>query len=333
MRRDSLFHVASMTKPITSVIALMLLDEGKFILDDSIKEYVPQAADLKVFVREENGKIITEDLKRDITFKDLLTHTSGISASPDKEHPISKLYQESHKIQNESIEDVILDKYFKIPLLHQPGEKWVYGYSHTVLGYILEKISQKSLDELIYEKLLLPLNMKDTGFYIKNKEDIERFTAIHTINSSDLEVSSQNYFNGRDWSQKPKYVSGSYGMISTANDYLKFAKMLLYHGKLNGTQFIKPATLALMTADYLKSSIPRMGPLSKRNGFGFGVSVKCEKTIGQNVGSHGWPGAFSTNYWVDPKSRTIGILLAQHYPYTSQIFRDFEKLVYEALYE
>ncbi len=331
MKRDSLFHIASMTKPMVTVLALILFEEGKFNLDDPITNYVPQAVDLKVYVGIEKGELHTEDLNRDITFRDLLTHTSGISASPDKNHPISKLYQQYQKIESQSIEHVILEKYFKIPLLHQPGEKWAYGYSHTVLGYILEKITQKSLDELIQEKLLNPLNMKETGFYVKNKNDMDHLNQVHTINADKLEVSSHKFFNGKDWSNKSKYVSGSYGLVSTANDYLKFAKMLLNEGKSNGHQFIRPETLTFMTTDHLGRSIPRLGPLSKRNGYGFGVSVKCEKTIGQNVGSHGWPGAFSTNYWIDPKGQTIGILLAQHYPYLSQIFRDFEKLVYDEL--
>lgn len=345
---DSIFRIASMTKPIVSVAALMLYEEGKFSLDDPLSKFIPKAKDLKVFKIEHEGKFLTEELNREVTVRDVFTHTGGFSSLGDLSHPIDKKYSGLFRnVYQKSLAEVI-DIFLDIPLKYQPGYKWDYGYSTDILGYLIEIISGIPLDEFLQERIFNKLGMKDTGFFVPEAKR-NRLAQLYTKNNKRQLIKApedqQRY--GRD---KTKYISGVGGLVSTLSDYMKFTLMLLNNGKLGEIQILNEETIQLMTQDHVlsrnipyvdedsfdllpKNLVALLLESSKGSGFGLGVRV----ILGDNyipVGCHGWGGAFCTDYWVDPKNNIAGIFLSQVFPNFS--FKEYysvsiKKLVYEVL--
>ena len=345
---NTIFRIASMTKPIVSVAALMLFEEGKFSLDDPLSKFMPKAKDLKVFVKEEEGKFITEELNREVTIRDLFTHTGGFSYLGDVNHPVDKkfagLFQEkNHKSLAEAVNAL-----FDVPLLIQPGTIWKYSLSIDILGYLIEILSETPLDRFLEERIFKKLDMKDTGFFVP-EEKWDRLASIYMKNGKGELVKApedqQRY--GRN---KTKLFSGGGGLSSTLADYLKFAVALLNNGKLGEIQLIKEETLQLMTQDHvLLRGIPyinkdsfRLLPkqlekimleITKGTGFGLGVRIILEDGAFP-AGCHGWGGAFTTDYLVDPKNNMVSIFLSQHLPnfsFTENYPITFRKFIYEGV--
>jgi CubicO group peptidase (beta-lactamase class C family) len=349
---DSIYRIASMTKPIVCVAALMLNEEGKFSLDDPLSKYLPKAKQLKVFKEEVDGKIITESMTREVTIFDLFTHTSGFIYPWNPTHPIDKLYSELSGENGENIEKMTLqaaiDKYFDIPLRFQPGTKWRYGISTDILGYLIEVISGQSLDDFLRERIFDKLGMHDTGFFVPAQK-WSRLIPIHTKDAEGHLIKDEDLHSDLA-KTKPIFLSGGGGLVSTLSDYLKFAILLLNKGTFNQKELLKQETVELMISDYMaprKINYIGIDPdefleiheaeatffrnYSEDYGFGLGVQVKIRESS-VPAGIHGWNGTFTTSYWVDPKNQLIEIMFSQFVPnFSYPIFNEFMDLTYKAL--
>lgn len=331
MEPNTIFRIASMTKPITSVAVMMLYEEGYFQLDDPISKFIPEFNDLKVFSSKDSNGIHVVDQIRPMTILDLLTHTSGLTYGLGFGNtPVDSMYSAA-RINSGSLKDMI-QKLAKIPLLYQPGTKWHYSYSADVLGYLVEVISGKPLDVFMRERIFVPLKMKDTDFYVP-KEKINRCAAIFgKSDSAGIRVILRPDINRI--SAPPKLPSGGGGLFSTASDYMAFAQMLLNKGELNGIRLLGSKTVKLMTKNHIADELLPIGE-QYLPGFGFGlgfsVLVDQSKILG-SPGEFGWPGIYNTLFWVDPSEQLICILMTQFSPFLAYpIHREFRVLVYQAI--
>jgi CubicO group peptidase (beta-lactamase class C family) len=345
---DSIFRIASMTKPITVVAALMLYEEGKFSLDDLLSKFIPKAKDLKVFIKEEEGNLITEKLDRELTLLDLFTHTGGISYLADLTHPVDKKFAGLFQDKNhKSLADAV-NALFDVPLLFQPGTKWNYGLSIDILGYVIEILSGMPFDKFLRERIFNKLGMKDTGFFVP-QEKRDRVVPVYTKDSKRrlIQVPENQQSFGVE---KPRILSGGGGLVSTLSDYLKFTVMLLNNGRFKEIRLLKEETIRLMTSDYVisrdipyvnedsfgllpKHLVKLMLEVAEGTGFGLGVRIQLEDGAFP-AGCHGWGGAFSTDYLVDPKNNSVCIFLTQHFPnfsFTESYTTTIRKLIYEGL--
>ena len=348
---DDIYRIASMSKPIVIVAALMLYEQGKFSFDDPLSKFMPKAKQLEVFKEEIDGKIIVEPMTHEVTILDLFTHTSGFIYPWVPTHPIDKLYLEIYGENRVNIQEMTLqaaiDKFFDIPLKYQPGSKWEYGISTDILGYLIEVISGQSLDEFLREQIFDKLGMLDTGFYVT--ENIwPRLIPIH-IKDAEGHLIKNEKKSELD-KTKPSFLSGGDGLVSTLSDYLKFTIMLLNKGTFNQIELLKQKTVELMTSDHMaprginyvgfdpneypdvsESTADSLRKFSEGYGFGMGVQVKIKKNS-VPVGIHGWGGAFNTSYWVDPTNQLIAILFLQFVPsFSYPIHIEFMDLTYKAL--
>ncbi|OLS24736.1 MAG: Esterase EstB [Candidatus Heimdallarchaeota archaeon LC_3] len=346
---ENIFRIASMTKPIVSVAALILFEKGKFVLEDPLSKFIPNAKNLKVYVEKKDDEIIVEDLEREITILDLFTHTSGFIYPMDPNHPVDKqyldLYGSNFEKRNQMTLKELGEGWFKIPLKHQPGIKYTYSVSTDILGYLIQVISGKVLDKFLKEEIFQKLDMVDTDFYVPEDKKA-RLVSIHEINKEGKLLKSKEDIQSfpRD---KRKFLSGGGGLLSTVSDYLKFAKMFLNRGNLNGVQIITEKTYELMISDHIttrniifsvwkREGFPEnlkniIDPDKERNGFGLGVSIQINNEYFPK-GIYSWPGAYTTNFWIDPENKIIGIILSQFIPiFSYPIFHEFEKMTYEAL--
>ncbi|NVM43388.1 MAG: beta-lactamase family protein [Candidatus Lokiarchaeota archaeon] len=349
---DSIFRIASMTKPITVVAALMLYEEGKFSLDDPVSKFIPKAKELRVFSKEEGGKIITEELNKELTILELFTHTSGFSYLADLTHHVDKKFAGLFQDKNHKSLAEAVNALFDVPLLFQPRTKFKYGLSIDILGYLIEILSGMPLDKFLQERIFNKLGMKDTGFFVP-LEKRDRMVRLYTKDSKRRLIpvpETQQSFGVWNSFEKPRIFSGGGGLVSTLSDYLKFTVMLLNNGRFKETRLLKEETIRLMTSDYVISrDIPYVNEDSFRllpkhlvklmlevaEGTGFGLGVKIQLEDGAfPAGCHGWGGAFGTNYLVDPKNNSVCIFLTQHFPdfnLTESYTMRIRKLVYEGL--
>jgi CubicO group peptidase (beta-lactamase class C family) len=336
MSRDTIFRIASMTKPITSVALLTLYDDGLIRLTDPVSKYIPEFDKPTVLGSGEEGKNIRA--KRRITIKHLLTHTSGLTYHWDTQ--LGPLYKEAGithgLIQDDSVLAEKMKKLARIPLLHHPGQKWTYGLSVDMLGRVVEVVSGKTLEEFLQERIFEPLAMKDTHFFIAD-DKMPRLAAAYApksegglklLGGEPVAEGSLVYRADHPYVGQRKYFSGGGGLCSTIGDYLRFSQMLLNGGELDGKRVLKRRTVRLMTRDHV-------GELSKNQGFGLGVSVT--RNAGESggldcVGSFGWGGFWYTTFFVDPKKQMIGICMAQLHPDGGATLNSqFKGLVYKAL--
>jgi CubicO group peptidase (beta-lactamase class C family) len=314
MRRDTLFRIASMTKPITSVLALMLLDEGKLLLDDPIVKWAPEFAGRRV-LKDPTGPLDdTYPAPRDITVEDLLTHRSGFAYAFSSMGPIAEVYEKT--LGGFALgSDEFLGALATLPLSYAPGEKWLYGYSTDVLGVVAERIDGRPFRDLLLARILGPLGMLDTDFWIP-PEKRDRAAALYSFD----ETARRPTAVPLPKDVVPKFCSGGGGLVSTVNDYLKFARMLLGRGEVDGVRLLRPETAALMTSNRLtvkqREALVRELPHWEGAGFGLGVGIDIDAGKRTNIGhttsgAYGWPGAFGTWYRVDPAENMILIYLAQ----------------------
>lgn len=332
MELNTIFRIASMTKPITSVAVMMLYEEGYFQLDDPISKYIPEFNDLKVFSSKDANGIHVVDQIRPMTILDLLTHTSGLTYGLGFGNtPVDSMYTAA-KLNAGSLKDMI-QKLAKIPLLYQPGTKWHYSYSVDVLGYLVEVVSGKPLDVFMRERIFVPLKMKDTDFYVP-KEKINRCAAIFgKSDSAGIRVISRPDMNRI--SLPPKFLSGGGGLFSTSTDYMNFAQMLLNKGELNGIRLLGSKTVELMTTNHLADDLLPIGEeyLPGGGGFGLGFSVLVDQSkILSSTGEFGWPGIYNTLFWIDPTEQIICLFMTQFSPFLAYpTHRELRVLVYQAI--
>ena len=317
MEKDAIFRIASQTKALVSVGIMILQEEGKLLISDPVGKYIPEFNESTVALAREGGGYDVVKAKRAITLRDLLTHTAGISygggpaADKWKEAGITGFYFAD---RDEPIGATIA-RMAKLPMDAHPGEKYNYGYSTDILGVVIEKASGKPLDEFITSKILMPLGMKDTHFYLP-QDKLNRFATVYSAfadkpleRAADIgTITSQGaYVNG-----PRKSFSGGAGLVSTASDYAKFLQMMLNKGTLNGTRILAPSTVELMTVSHT-------GKIDFRPGQGFGLGFSVVKDIGDrgipgSVGEYGWGGAYGSTYWVDPKEDLVVVYMKQLIP-------------------
>lgn len=320
MTRDTLFRIASMTKPVTSVLALMLIEEGKLKLDDSVTKWIPELADRRVLKKADGALDDTYPAPRDITVEDLFTHRSGLSYAFSAIGPIAKAYDKAlgDVLNNDTTPDAWLKALGTLPLLYAPGERFHYSVATDVLGFLVGRVEQKPFRDVLMERLLGPLGMPDTDFYVPK----EKRSRQATVYRQDQETGALNVLPFAVRDVAPAFCGGGGGLISTADDYLKFARMMMNKGELNGRRYLKPETIELMCTNRLtpeQRAIPFLGAIPMWDGMGFGLGVSIidhpEKLgfLGMGAkGAFGWPGAFGTWWQADPANDLIVIYLIQN---------------------
>jgi len=342
VRPDTIYRIYSMTKPLTSTAIMMLYEEGRFQLDNPISRFIPAFANSRVCVGGSRGKLDTVPAERDITFRDLLSHTSGLTYGFMEATPVDALYRSKNGIDFQtattSLKEVV-EKLATFPLIAQPGKAWNYSVSTDVLGYLVEVISGQPFEKYLVEKVIKPLGMVDTDFFVPDSKH-DRFSANYQAGAGGkLEViddpTKSRYL-------KPRTVnSGGGGLVSTASDYLRFCKFMLNKGQLDGVRLLGRKTVELMTMNHLKGDMADMGTprwsesTAEGIGFGLGFSVTLDPAKAHIVGTRGeysWGGAASTTFWCDPVEDMAVVMLTQLMPSTTYpIRRELRVLAYQAI--
>lgn len=331
MTKDAIFRIYSMTKPITSVAVMMLAEEGRFRLNDPVARHLPQLQGLKVGVEKlgpEGGALEMVPANRSMTVQDLLRHTSGLTYGVFGRSAVKTLYNQAGVGRPDDTADLV-EKLSKLPLAYQPGTTWEYSHSTDVLGRLVEVASGMPLDQFFQERIYTPLGMKDSGFFVP-AEKLDRLAepGPHPETGAPERV--------MDVTKPPKYISGGGGSVSTTTDYLRFCRMMLNGGELDGVRLLGRKTVELMTADHLG---PIAGPaFIPGPGFGFGLGFAVRKDTGGpampgSAGDYYWGGLAGTYFWIDPKEKLIAIFMIQapsQQPYYPSIIR---MLVEQAIVE
>ena len=338
---DTIYRMYSMTKPITTVAALMLYEEGCFQLDDPVARYLPAFSATRVFAGGTEASFETEPLDRPITVHDLMVHTSGLTYAFQEEHPVDALYRR-HRIDfNSNLGSLadLVDAAAAQPLAFQPGTRWNYGVSTDILGRLVEVWSGLPLDAFLARRIFEPLGMTDTGFHVP-EEGRGRFASNYT-RPEEGGLAVVDAAGTSRFLAPAATLSGGGGLVSTAADYLRFARMLRGRGALGDTRLLGRKTVALMTTNQLPGDLADMGqPRFSETpftgvGFGLGVSVLLDPVRALTVGSpgeYGWGGMASTAFWIDPAEDLIVLLLTQLSPSsTYPIRRELRVLVSQAL--
>ena len=336
MTDDTIFRLYSMSKPVTSVAAMMLVEEGKLGLGDPLAKYIPAFADVKVGVekRDEDGKLTLalEPLQRPITIEDLLRHTSGLTYGFYGDSAVRKLYANADLFRGDFDNADFADRLAKLPLAEQPGTLWDYGHSTDILGRVIEVVSGQSLFAFEKQRLLDPLGMTGTAFYVA---DPAKRALIAELMPNDRFASPVAGI--RDPMTPRRWESGGAGMVGTIGDYARFAQMLLNGGTLDGRRYLKPETVALMTSDHI-------GPETHiahdyfyfpgtDSGFGLGFAVRTMQPPGTRlpIGEYRWDGVAGTFFFIDPKDDMFVICMMQTPSQRGRIQTELKALVYDAL--
>jgi CubicO group peptidase (beta-lactamase class C family) len=330
MALDTIFRIYSMTKPVTSIALMMLFEAGLIRLEDPVTRFIPEFKEMKVLGQD--GQI--ELLKQDITVRMLLTHTAGLCYAEPELPELFKYYEDQNIWDPELTLEQFVERILKLPHLCQPDTKWHYSLATDVVGRLVEIVAGMSLAEFFETNIFNPLGMVDTGFSVPagNKA---RFAELYGPIGDELLAVIEEKVGGVY--TDPKLHCGGHGLVSTAEDYFKFSQMILNGGEYDGKRLIGSKTIDLMSRNHLKPEFlpwvmdfpwPGMG-------FGLGFSVVMDPAQAEtlsSVGTIGWGGMASTNFWIDPTEEIIGVLLTQIYPgYTYPTTNDFRTAVYQAL--
>jgi len=342
MTRDTIFRIYSMTKPVTGVAMMILYEEGLWRPSDPIAKFIPEFAHLKVFKGvDENGRMILEDPVHPPTMHELMTHTAGFTYGFFGTSPVDKMYLEQQVLGSSSLQAMI-DKLAKIPLLYQPGTRWVYSVAMDIQGSIVERLSGQTLPEFMEKRIFRPLAMKDTGFYVP-QEKRGRFATLYGSDQNGyLVLNKGSHASPDDYATQPSLPMGGGGLVSTAEDYARFAQMLLNGGELNGVRILAPSTVQLMSANHLAPSLMTgefsIGPMTMRPGLGWGYdcAVYTDPPTADDVvgkGTFFWVGAADTWFWVDPSNDLIFVGMTQRMigPGQPDLEGMAHPLVYQAL--
>ena len=341
LTNNAIYRIASQTKAITSAGVMILYEEGKILLDDALSKYIPEFKNLEVLDKynEKDTTYTTVPAKREITIRDLLTHTSGIGYAQIGNSKMNAIYSKAGVWDGIGVGKLLLEDQMKIlarqPLFNQPGEQWTYGLNSDLLGYLIEVVSGMTLDRFFREKIFEPLGMKDTYFYLPTSKHA-RLVSLATEDKERKVVKAPPTLNinGTFYSDFPNgegtFLSGGGGLSSTAYDYAIFMQMLLNNGVYNGKRILSKTAVRLMTTN-------QIGQLSFRNGNNFGLGFELVTQEGSartpfSVGSYSWGGMFSSTYWIDPKEKIVAQLFINQYPNShGEIQSKFKALVYQAL--
>ena len=336
MTADSIFRLYSMSKPVTSVAAMMLVEDGKLRLDDPVSKYIPDFADAKVGVerRDQNEKpaLALEPLDRPITIEDLLRHTSGLTYGFYGDSAVRKLYANSDLFDGDFDNARFVERIAKLPLAEQPGTLCDYGHSTDVLGRVIEVISGQSLFGFEKQRLLDPLGMTETAFYVADAAQRPRVAEPMPDDRFARPVAGI-----RDPILPRAWESGGAGMVGTIGDYARFAQMLLNGGTLDGRRYLKPETIALMASDHIG---PQTGIARDQfyfpgdtSGFGLGFAVRTAQPPNTSwpLGEYRWDGVGGTFFFVDPKDDMFAICMMQSPSQRGRIQLELKALIYQAL--
>jgi CubicO group peptidase (beta-lactamase class C family) len=337
MQADTIFRIASMSKAITSVATLMLLEEGKLLLGDPVSKFIPSFAKTTVIVAPPPGAVAGTPVsvvpaKRAITIRDLLTHTAGIGYGAG---PAESLYKAANvhmwyfADKNEPIATTI-DRLAALPFDAQPGERYVYGFNTDILGVVVEKASGMSLDEFFRTRIFQPLKMVDTHFYLP-PEKRDRLATVYSLRDGTLVRAPQEGMGQGAYVDGPRQsFSGGAGLLSTASDYARFLQMVVNGGELDGVRLLSPKTVELMSSSHT-------GTLFNEGRTGFGLGFEVVEHVGRS-GEHGsvgllsWGGAYHTDFWADPQEKLVAVLMTQLLPAMgSDLHGKFRALVYQSI--
>jgi CubicO group peptidase (beta-lactamase class C family) len=332
LARDDLFRIFSMTKIVTSVATLALLEEGRLKLDDPVGRYLPALASPKVLAGGSVDSPLLVGAQRAVTVRDLLTHTAGYSYDDNPPAALVPFWRRANIFTAPDLDEFVA-RAATLPLAEQPGTDFRYGISTDLLGAVLEKASGQRLDELFEERILGPLGLADTGFWIPD-EKRDRLALIHK-RGPDGRLELETFFNRERPTATSGARSGGGGLYSTAADYVRFAQMLLEGGQLGGVRILSRKSVELMARDHL-SALADPHPMGNRaQGFGLGVRVTTDlgqsPTLG-SLGAFGWDGMATTSVQIDPREQLVAIVLYQHLPFNEgDVFAAFTNGVYAAL--
>jgi len=344
---DTIFRLASMTKPVVSAAIMMLYEEGHFHLNTPIAKFIPAFKDTKVLVRETSAGMELADLQQPITFRHLFTHTSGLSyGNRDNENdPVDRAYHAKQQQMMQTGADPtvkgMVDALASLPLAFQPGTKWRYSLAIDVLGHLIEVISGTSLGEFLRTRMFEPLGMTDTGFYVP-PEKAERVAVQYAHPDEDHKDTTQPLVRMDIPLQTtpPSFESGGGGLFSTLHDYGRFAQMLVNDGVLDSVRLLGPKTVELFSMNHAPQQALPYGFQEHdlyHAGYGYSLGTRVLMDVSQtglpgSVGEFGWDGAFSTYFWVDPKEELYGLMMLQHSPNAYYpVAQQFKQLTYQAL--
>lgn len=335
MRRDSVFRIYSMTKPLVSVAAMMMVEEGKLLLEAPVSRYIPSFANVKVGVEkvDASGAKTLELVapRRPMTVQDLLRHTSGLTYGFFGDSLVKKAYLDAGVGGADLNSAEFAEKLATLPLHYQPGSTWDYSYSTDVLGRVLEVVSGQSLGTVLRTRLFDPLGMKDTSFFVTEPARQARIAEPYP---DDRTIGAGAVFG--DPRVVQKFESGGGGLVSTADDYARFAQMLANGGALDGRRYLSPKTLEYMTSDHLGTSVATTPLYLPGPGYGFGLGFAVRKVNGEAsyvspAGDYYWGGAGGTYFWVDPRNNMFVVFMMQspkqRVPYRSVL----RNMVYAAM--
>ncbi len=354
MREDTIFRIASMTKPVTSVAVMMLYEEGEFLLTDPISKLIPEFKEPQVLVLNDpadpEAGHSTVPAKREITILDLLTHTSGISYRFWDMAPIAGIYEAAGI--SDGLEPTpgtigeMVKKLAKLPLIHQPGEAYAYGLNTDVLGYVVELASGMPLDRFFEERILAPLKMKDTQFFVSDAQR-DRMSRLYIpgeqggiVVASDAPIHWGQLVFSADvpYSKTRSFFSGGAGLTSTAGDYLRLTQMFLNGGQLDGVRILSPKSVELMSSNHIGDlsvwevyAPAAIGNLGDKFGLGFGIKSESAQNELGSVGEFMWAGIYNTRFWIDPEEQLSIVMMSQLIPRVPDIEAKVHAAVYQAI--
>jgi CubicO group peptidase (beta-lactamase class C family) len=354
VKDDTIFRIYSMTKPITSVAFMMLVEEGRVALDEPVAKYIPEWKDLGVFVAGSAPAFLTRPPSRPMLIVDLMRHTSGLTYGFQQRSNVDAAYREAKigDVEKAGTLDSMIEQLAKIPLEFSPGEAWNYSVATDVIGYLVGKISGKPFEQFLKERIFDPLGMNDTDFYVPAGK-AHRFAACYsadpkggiTFHAAQRKgtLTLQDDPTTSSFLSPPSLISGGGGLCSTSADYLTFCRALINGGEVGGVRLLGPKTLKLMTSNHLPNGLDLPG-LSRSlfseatyNGIGFGlgfsVTMDPVKTlIPGSPGEFSWGGAATTSFWIDPAEELITIFMTQVLPSSAYPFRrELRTMVYAAI--
>jgi CubicO group peptidase (beta-lactamase class C family) len=320
MTKDTIFRDYSMTKPVTAVAMMILYEEGKWLPSDPISKFVPEFKDLKVMKGlNGDGKMILADPDHAPTMRELMTHTAGFTYGFFGDTPVDVMYREQKVLQSANLHEMV-EKLSKIPLVYQPGTQWRYSVSMDIQGYIVEQLSGQSLPDFMRQHIYEPLGMRDAGFFVPEDKRSRFMTLYRTGTNNELVADANAGPNPRDYDHLPTLPSGGGGMVSTAEDYYRFASMLAQSGELNGARVLAPSSVKLMSSNHLPPSLLTgefgIGAQTMRPGFGYGYNCAVVfdppmANLPEGKGTFFWDGAAGTWFWIDPTNDIVFVGMIQ----------------------
>lgn len=342
MKRDTIFRIASMTKPVIAAATLLLVEEGKLRLDDPVDSLLPEFADRKVLKSLDSEIGDTVPARRAVTTRDLLTFTFGMGALmvwPPK-YPIQKAAAELGLVAGPNAPEVDADEFMRrlgtLPLSYQPGDRWLYHTGSDVLGVLIARASGRSLETFLQERLFAPLGMRDTSFHVPSAK-LDRLPSAYMMDPAKKALTFFDDARASRWSKPPAFAAGGSGLVSTVDDFHAFYRMLLNKGRHGRERILARPTVELMMSDQLTEAQKQGTELFFGHGasWGMGGSVVTRRTdIFTTPGRFGWDGGYGTSAYLDPAERMIGILMTQRTmdsPVSPKVYRDFWTSAYQAI--